>query len=70
MKVTYDPQVDALYIHFRDVPAGAVETREMAEGVSADFGADGKIVGIEVLDARLLFGDSGDKVIMEPLSRS
>ena len=65
MKVSYDPQVDALYIALRNVAEGAMETRDIADGVSADFGPDGKIVGIEILDASILLGEDKDKVIME-----
>lgn len=65
MKVSYDSRVDALYILLRELPGAALETRELSEGVSADFGPDGKIVGIEILDASLLLGNNTDKVIME-----
>ena len=65
MKVSYDAEVDALYIQFREVRDGSVETREISDGVSVDFGADGKLVGIEVLEAGAMLGDSAHQVIME-----
>jgi len=49
MKVFYDSEVDALYIRFNDLkPEGVVEVEE---GVNLDVTKDGKIVGIEILNA-------------------
>ena len=46
---TYDPDVDALYVRF-DAPDTPVEaTSEIAPGILLDYGADGELVGIEVL---------------------
>ena len=49
MKIEYSGDVDALYIHLRDAPVA--ESRYIEEGVTLDFDADGRIVGLEVLDA-------------------
>jgi uncharacterized protein YuzE len=49
VKVTYDPEVDALYILFRDVPVE--ESAEDKPGVVLDYDKDGNIIGIEILDA-------------------
>ena len=54
MKITYDPSVDALYISFKDA---TVTTEHWAEGIAADFDAQGQLAGIEVLDASKVFGD-------------
>ena len=54
MKITYDPSVDALYISFRDT---SVTTEHWAEGIAADFDAEGHLAGIEILDASRVFGD-------------
>jgi uncharacterized protein YuzE len=49
MKVYYDKKVDALYIKLgTKAPNGVVE---ISEGVNLDTTSDGKIVGIEILDA-------------------
>ena len=49
MKVFYDSEVDALYIKFNDLePEGVVEVEE---GVNLDVTKDGKIVGMEILNA-------------------
>ena len=66
MRITYDPEVDALYIRFLDT---AVTTEHVAEGVAVDYAADGRIAGIEVLDARKQFGDSDvlRRVVLEDI---
>ena len=49
MEVTYDREVDAIYLslsHLR--PQGVIEG---AEGINIDVTEDGKIVGIELLEA-------------------
>jgi uncharacterized protein YuzE len=53
MKITYDPEVDALYIQFLET---TVTTEHLAEGIAADYDADGKLAGIEILDALTRFG--------------
>ena len=53
MKITYDPQVDALYIEFLDT---TVTTEHLAEGLAADYDADGRLAGIEILNALERFG--------------
>lgn len=49
MKVIYDPQTDTLSVILRDAPIR--ESDELREGVIIDYGEDGKIVSIELLDA-------------------
>jgi uncharacterized protein YuzE len=50
MKLTYDPDVDALYIRFTE-EACEVTTRQISDDVTINFAPDGRVVGIEVLDA-------------------
>ncbi len=56
MRITYDPRVDALYIHFRD---GTMTSKHPTgdETIAVDLDAEDRITGIEVLDASLRFGD-------------
>ena len=49
MKITYDAEVDALYIRFQET---TVTTKELGEGIAVDLDADGKLAGIEILDAK------------------
>jgi len=49
MKIHYDEEIDAAYIRLSEEdPSGVVE---VTEGVNLDLTEDGKIVGIEILDA-------------------
>ena len=69
MRITYDPDVDALYIRFEE---GTVTTKHLAEGIAADFDAKGKLAGIEILDALKHFGDSSTlkKITLEEIGLS
>ncbi len=58
MKIEYDPERDLLYIWFGTVGTKAAETVTVTPGVHADFDAQGKLVGLEVLDAREVLGKS------------
>jgi uncharacterized protein YuzE len=49
MKIYYDQEVDAAYLQLsEDTPTGVVE---VSEGVNLDLTEDGRIVGIEILNA-------------------
>ncbi len=50
MKISFDPQVDALYIRFVDEQA-EVTTHRLSEDVAVNYAPDGRIIGIEILDA-------------------
>jgi len=54
MKITYDSEVDVLYIRFIDA---TVTTQHLAEGIAADYDAEGHLAGIEILDAMKRLGD-------------
>lgn len=54
MRITYDVEMDALSIRFRETQ---VVTKHLAEGLAADYDAEGRLAGIEVLDAVKRFGD-------------
>jgi len=55
MTITYDGEVDALYIRFIDT---TVTTEHVAEGIAVDYAQDGRMAGIEILEARKRFGDA------------
>jgi uncharacterized protein YuzE len=67
MRITYDAEVDALYIRFIET---TVTTQHVAEGVALDYAADGRIAGIEILDARKRFDDPEvfRRVILEDIA--
>ncbi len=49
MRITYDPEADALYIELRHQIAQ--DNVDIEEGVSADLDESGHIIGFEILDA-------------------
>ncbi|MEK6888618.1 MAG: DUF2283 domain-containing protein [Nanoarchaeota archaeon] len=52
MKTEFDKEADAAYIYFKDIADGeVVETVSLNESVSIDLDKDGKVLGIEILDA-------------------
>jgi uncharacterized protein YuzE len=67
VKITYDPEVDALYIRFRET---TVTTKHIGEGLAADYDADGLLAGIEILDATKRLGgrDVFKQVILEDVA--
>ncbi len=64
MRITYDPTVDALYIRFEET---TVTTEHIAEGIAADYDSEGKLAGIEILDAQKCFSnkDTLKRVVLE-----
>lgn len=67
MRITYDSEVDALYIRFIET---TVTTEHVAEGIAVDYAADGRIAGIEILGARERFGDADvfRRVVLEDVT--
>jgi len=49
MKIEYDQEVDALYIRVQE--KYVAKTQEISEGVNLDFDEEGKLIGLELLDA-------------------
>ena len=56
MKIVYDPERDLLYLYFAEPEKKAAETVTIKPGVFADFDRDGKLLGMEILDAKELMG--------------
>jgi len=48
MKITYDAEADAMSITFRHT---TVTTKDLGDGLAADFDSNGVLAGIEILDA-------------------
>jgi uncharacterized protein YuzE len=69
MKITYDSEVDVLYIRFHET---TVTTKHLAEGLAADYDADGRLAGIEILDAVKRLGDKDvfKQIILEDVALS
>ncbi len=49
MKIEYDKEVDALYIRLQEKLVS--RTQEVADGVNLDFDEEGRLIGVEVLNA-------------------
>ncbi len=67
MKITYDNEVDALYIRFHET---TVTTEHLAEGIAADYDTEGHLAGIKILDATKRLGDKNvfKQVILEDVA--
>jgi uncharacterized protein YuzE len=68
MKISYDPDVDALYISFKQGPT-ELTTIRLSEDFAIDLGPKEEIIGIEILDAseHLNLERLQPKVILENL---
>jgi uncharacterized protein YuzE len=67
MKISYDPEIDALYIRLLE---GKHECRSvrLSEDVALNIGAGEKLVGIEILDAKSVLGsDKTPAILLEGL---
>ena len=54
MKISYDPKVDAMYIRFK---SGRYDhTKKITDEILVDITEDGKVLGLEILDAKRQFG--------------
>lgn len=64
MRIAYDAEVDALSITFGEA---TVTTRDLGDGIAADYDAEGRLAGIEILDAvrRVGGADTLRRVILE-----
>ena len=55
MRVRVDHKSDAVYLNLTD--REIVESEEVADGLIVDYDAEGRIVGLEILDAARRTGD-------------
>jgi len=67
MRLTYDPEADAVYITLKG--HGVDHTTRIGPDIAIDYGPDGEIHGIEILSAREHLNLKGPKpdVIIENL---
>lgn len=65
VKIRYDAEVDVLYIEIRALKPGTAECRELMSDITADYGPDGKLAGLEILDASQVLGEDAHKVVLE-----
>lgn len=69
MKITYDKKADALYITFMET---SVTTEHIAKGIALDYAQDGKLAGIEILNAKENLGnmETLQKILLENIGMS
>ncbi len=62
MKITYDKEVDAMYIRLLE---GEYQCRvvHLTDDIALDFAAGEKLVGIEILGASRLFEKPGEPIV-------
>lgn len=64
MKMSFDRETDALYVRFSDTPVA--ETAEVRPGIMFDYDTEGRIVGMEILDAsKTLAASDMNKLALE-----
>jgi uncharacterized protein YuzE len=63
MKISYDAEIDALYIRLLDCRHECRSVR-LSDEVALNIGAGEKLVGIEILDAKLVLGSGKIPAVM------
>jgi len=53
------------YIELRSLEPGTAECREFTPDINADYGPDGRLAGLEILDASVVLGNQAGKVVLE-----
>ena len=68
MKISYDPQADAMSIVFQKGKYNI--SKEIAEGIIIDYTKDGKVISIEILDVkkRIPKKDIEDIIVTVPVA--
>jgi uncharacterized protein YuzE len=65
MKIYYDTEVDALYIEFHQLTDGTAEARSLGDELIANYGPDGRLAGLEILDASQVLGQEAGRLVFE-----
>jgi len=52
VRTSHDPEADAVFLWFGPEGIRSTHTEEVAAGIILDFDESGRVIGIEVLDAR------------------
>ena len=67
-RISYDRDADVLYLSVGD-PGKAVDFDESAEGHALRYDADGRLVGLTIVNARSLLEGNGAIVVTPPQLR-
>ena len=55
LKISYDPKHDVLYLNFSENKI--IDTIEVNRGVLIDYGKNGEMIGVEMIEASSLVDD-------------
>lgn len=61
MKISYDAQVDALYIEFHPLAPGTAQNEQLTDEIIANYDSNGKLAGLEILDASVVLRQGMDE---------
>jgi uncharacterized protein YuzE len=56
-RASYDPDADAIGVYFAPEDAVYVESQEVAPGLTLDFDAAGRVIGLEILGVKQFLAD-------------
>jgi uncharacterized protein YuzE len=56
-RASYDPDADAIGVYFAPEGAVYVESQEIAPGLTLDFDAAGRVIGLEILGVKQFLAD-------------
>jgi uncharacterized protein YuzE len=65
MKIYYDAEVDALYIEFHPLADGTAEARPLNDEITANYGPDRRLAGLEILDASQVLDQKEGRLVFE-----
>jgi uncharacterized protein YuzE len=65
MRIHYDAEVDAVYIEFHPLADGTAEARPLSDELIANYGPDGRLAGLEILDASQVLGQAEGRLVFE-----
>ncbi len=65
MKIHYDAEVDALYIEFRSLADGTATAHPLTDEMIANFGPEGRLAGLEILDASQVLALEEGRLVFE-----
>lgn len=65
MKLSFDPEFNVAYLQIKPLGPGEARTVEVTEDVNIDYGPDGSVCGIELLNAnvQLSTSDAGQFIL-------
>jgi uncharacterized protein YuzE len=65
VKFSYDAAADVVYIEFRPLDPATAEARPLNDDIIADYGPDGQLAGLEILDAHRVLGQVEEQLVFE-----